>query len=200
VSRVRGIDRALLPAYEPGRCRWCATAVEPPRRTFCSDECVEQWKLRSSSGHRRRRVFERDRGVCAACSRDCPALAARLGQLLYTNPSRLDAELAGLRLTRRSCGPLDRRVPIDMRGRIGDPVVPGLVVWDPERTLWEADHVLAVVEGGGSCDLSNLQTLCVWCHRAKTAELRRRLAAGPDPPADLFDADDPPADLFDERD
>jgi hypothetical protein len=31
-----------------------------------------------------------------------------------------------------------------------------------------------VVEGGGECDLSNMRTLCVKCHRIATAELRRR--------------------------
>lgn len=41
---------------------------------------------------------------------------------------------------------------------------------------WEADHILSVVEGGGSCDLSNLQTLCRTCHVAKTADLARRRA------------------------
>jgi 5-methylcytosine-specific restriction enzyme A len=33
---------------------------------------------------------------------------------------------------------------------------------------WEADHVVPLVDGGGF-DLSNLQTLCVECHRRKTA-------------------------------
>lgn len=45
----------------------------------------------------------------------------------------------------------------------------------PRRSLWELDHVLPLVEGGGH-ELSNLQTLCVPCHRHKTrreAALRR---------------------------
>ena len=46
------------------------------------------------------------------------------------------------------------------------------------KTLWDADHILPVVEGGGECDLDNLRTLCLICHRAQTAELRlRRLKA-----------------------
>lgn len=46
------------------------------------------------------------------------------------------------------------------------------------RWLWEADHIIAVVEGGGECDLENIQTLCLRCHRMKTKQLReqRRLA------------------------
>lgn len=45
------------------------------------------------------------------------------------------------------------------------------------KSLWDADHILAVAEGGGECDLDNLRTLCLICHRAVTAELRKRLAA-----------------------
>jgi 5-methylcytosine-specific restriction protein A len=33
------------------------------------------------------------------------------------------------------------------------------------------------VEGGGECDLENIRTLCLLCHRLQTTELRRRLAA-----------------------
>ena len=45
------------------------------------------------------------------------------------------------------------------------------------RSLWDADHVLPVAEGGGQCDLDNLRTLCLLCHREVTADLRRRLRA-----------------------
>ncbi len=43
------------------------------------------------------------------------------------------------------------------------------------KSLWDADHIVPVVEGGGECDLSNLRTLCIHCHRVVTAELRARL-------------------------
>lgn len=33
---------------------------------------------------------------------------------------------------------------------------------------WEADHILAVKDGGGGCSLENFQTLCVECHKEKT--------------------------------
>lgn len=46
------------------------------------------------------------------------------------------------------------------------------------RSLWDADHIRPVAEGGGQCDLDNLRTLCLPCHREATAELRRRLRAG----------------------
>ena len=49
--------------------------------------------------------------------------------------------------------------------------------WGARRSLWDADHVTPVVEGGGECGLSNMRTLCLKCHRAATAELRRALKA-----------------------
>jgi 5-methylcytosine-specific restriction protein A len=42
--------------------------------------------------------------------------------------------------------------------------------------LWQADHIIPVVEGGGECGLENLRTLCRACHLRETAELARRRA------------------------
>lgn len=53
------------------------------------------------------------------------------------------------------------------------------------KSLWDADHIVPVAEGGGECDITNLRTLCLACHRQATGELRRRLsdkrAAAPAP-------------------
>ena len=49
--------------------------------------------------------------------------------------------------------------------------------WGGRRQLWDADHVLPVAEGGGECDLANMRTLCLKCHRQVTAALRRRLVS-----------------------
>jgi 5-methylcytosine-specific restriction protein A len=46
--------------------------------------------------------------------------------------------------------------------------------WGHRKHLWDADHIVPVVEGGGECDLSNMRTLCLECHRDVTAALRRR--------------------------
>ncbi len=43
------------------------------------------------------------------------------------------------------------------------------------KSLWDADHIRPVAEGGGECDLENIRTLCLRCHREATAELRERL-------------------------
>jgi 5-methylcytosine-specific restriction enzyme A len=43
------------------------------------------------------------------------------------------------------------------------------------KSLWDADHILPVTEGGGECDLDNIRTLCLRCHRLVTAQLRERI-------------------------
>jgi hypothetical protein len=39
-----------------------------------------------------------------------------------------------------------------------------------------------VAEGGGECDLANMRTLCLKCHRAATAALLKRRALTSPPP------------------
>lgn len=144
---ARGLD---LPRGSSGRnlCRWCCLEVPPGRRTFCSDFCVDEWRLRTDPSYLRERTFVRDRGICACCGTDTVAAWKEI---------RRRRGLARLRLLQHwGLKSLNR------------------------RTLWDADHIVPVVEGGGACDLSNIRTLCLICHRKATAELRARRA---DPPA-----------------
>jgi 5-methylcytosine-specific restriction enzyme A len=136
-------QRKALPKGENGRClcRWCSLEVPAGRLTFCSDWCVEEWKLRSDPGHLRERVFERDRGVCAVCQMDCVAQFRHIRRLRGAARARAASEWA-------------------MGSR---------------KSLWDADHVVPVSEGGGECDLSNMRTLCLKCHREHTKQLRERL-------------------------
>jgi 5-methylcytosine-specific restriction endonuclease McrA len=80
---------------------------------------VEEWRIRTDPSFVRKKVFARDRGVCAICMVDTTI-----------------------------------KYGID----------------------WQADHIVPVVEGGGECGIDNYRTLCTPCHKAVTAELRRRLA------------------------
>jgi len=45
----------------------------------------------------------------------------------------------------------------------------------PRSSLWEVDHIVPLVDGG-SFDFENLQTLCIPCHKRKTAEEARERA------------------------
>lgn len=48
-------------------CRWCHGLIAPPRRTFCSDGCVHEWKIRSSPWYVRQQIKKRDKGICQIC-------------------------------------------------------------------------------------------------------------------------------------
>jgi hypothetical protein len=40
-------------------------------------------------------------------------------------------------------------------------------------TFWDADHIVAVKDGGGECGLDNLRTLCIFCHIKRTIDQRK---------------------------
>lgn len=126
------------------RCRWCKGAVSGRRRTFCSDGCVHEWRLRSSTSYLRECVFERDSGVCAHCRVDTHALRRKVMRLPFAKRMAELKRLIAEGVTRK--------------GR---------------KTWWEADHILPVVEGGDS-NLENIRTLCLPCHRQATRELHAR--------------------------
>jgi 5-methylcytosine-specific restriction endonuclease McrA len=138
------IDRKTLPKGVSGRslCRWCSLEVPKGRFTFCSDWCVNEWKLRTNPGYLREQVFQRDRGVCAQCGLDCVAELYRLKRSRGARSLALWAQW--------SLKPRQR------------------------ASLWDSDHIVPVVEGGGECNLSNIRTLCLRCHRAVTVELNKR--------------------------
>ena len=126
-------------------CRWCELEIlAKRRRTFCSDYCVHQWRLRTDPGYLRDQVFARDHGICALCLADTTAIYNALKH------ARGASRLAGLSLY-------------------------GMKSITSRRSLWDADHIRPVAEGGGQCDLDNLRTLCLPCHREVTAQLRLRL-------------------------
>lgn len=131
-----------------GLCRWCELEVPPRRVTFCSAYCVHEWKLRSQPRYLREQVFLRDKGMCAGCGVDT---------------------MLQLRRLRRSRG--ERRVEQVAYWGLKTSAKKNRL----RRSLWDADHILPVVEGGGECDMTNIRTLCLRCHRAATAALRERI-------------------------
>ena len=55
-----------------------------------------------------------------------------------------------------------------------------LLMLSPTGHLWQADHIVPVVEGGGECGLENIRTLCTSYHKSETAKLRKRMAGKPE--------------------
>jgi 5-methylcytosine-specific restriction enzyme A len=120
-----------------GLCRWCGTEVPKGRLTFCTAQCVHEWKLRTDPGYLRGQVFARDRGVCALCGVDTESLRKNKRKLDYAARKQFERD------------------------------------WGLRRNLWDADHILPVCKGGGECDLGNMRTLCLKCHRQVTKSLAR---------------------------
>jgi 5-methylcytosine-specific restriction enzyme A len=80
-----------------GLCRWCKGRVSGRRRTFCSDACVHEWRLRSSTSYLREQVFARDRGICALCGIDTVRLRRSVLRLPF---GRRMLEMKRLQITR----------------------------------------------------------------------------------------------------
>jgi 5-methylcytosine-specific restriction endonuclease McrA len=62
-------------------CRWCKTEVKPPRRTFCSEECVHEWRIITDWTYARRQVIKRDKSICQICSIDLKKLRKEFRQM-----------------------------------------------------------------------------------------------------------------------
>ena len=108
----------------------------------------------------RRALFERERGICRACGLDCSSLARRMA-----------AERSRARRRRMA---LEAKPEFGERG--GKALLEQLVRTAWEGHAWHFDHVVAVKDGGGACTVENGQTLCVLCHKKRTAEQKRRWA------------------------
>jgi 5-methylcytosine-specific restriction protein A len=148
-------------------CRYCQSEI-PAKHVpinYCSSECLHEWKIRSDPSYARQQVLKRDKGVCAACNLDCEKIiriAKKLQRRLVgynrhrftTTQRRLDSLLA-------------KWPKLGKGGRYSGQF----------RSLWQADHIVPVIEGGGECGLDNYRTLCTPCHHKETAALARRRAA-----------------------
>lgn len=222
LPKERGfVDVAKLPRgpNDLPLCRQCGEETPTRRNTFCGPACVDAWKTKTDPGHQRRKVFERDHGVCATCGIDTEMVAEWLrgifhvvsevswrgvarGQLV---PRWIDGERREVKMTDADVhfadeevhyerwGTFDardgdgygslrvtrQRAPEEARGQI----LELLRALEPYRrgtghnyNLWDMDHIVPVIEGGGACGLENLRTLCIPCHKAETRALAARRA------------------------
>ena len=146
----------IPPADAPKTCKWCGTACKGGRRSWCSDECSDEYAVRSGSaaGY----VYHRDKGVCAECGLDTDWIVRQARTIVSKH----------YRISIRTRDSLPYRFWRQW-GPFAAPLMNGLV-------LWQADHIIPVVEGGGCCGLDNYQTLCTACHKKDTASLAARLA------------------------
>jgi 5-methylcytosine-specific restriction enzyme A len=152
VAPDRGFREAKRDETGKRLCRRCSRPVGKGRRNWCSEECIHEHKLRSDPEYLRRQVWKRDHGICALCGFNAGAIALKLLALRKDSWRSGFAELDLYRAELRSQG------------------------IDSSQALWHADHIVPVSEGGGECGLENIRTLCVPCHKTRTAEQAKQRA------------------------
>ncbi len=134
---------------QSGECTWCGKKTG---LRWCSDACRTEGYLRNGMWQRRK-VQDRDKGVCSVCGFDSLAAQARVNRIMQVARRRY---FTSSRLRKFS-----RRTRIFSTGQ-----------------PYDIDHIVPVCEGGGCCGLDNLRTLCFVCHSRVTAELSKRRASG----------------------
>lgn len=140
---------------------------------------------RANGDELRARVFGRDNGNCAACSRNTELIASgyriaeeqdsehracqRCGKTVSAKLQRCDD--CGGRLGVSFAFRTRYRSDLEKRG------YPRKFSrrYNGSESLWACDHTIPRWEGGKD-ELSNLQTLCLPCHKKKTAEEADRRA------------------------
>jgi 5-methylcytosine-specific restriction protein A len=152
-------------------CRWCWTEVPPRRISWCGEECVTASGIRSSASIVQWHVRNRDAGICARCGADALKASRIINRLRWYAPKALEHGWTSRSVKIRDAYEAFREDGYAASGLI-------LAAWgrrggrhDAPMELWEADHIVPVIRGGGCCGLENYRTLCVPCHREATAEL-----------------------------
>ncbi len=135
-------------------CRFCGTEVTPPRKTFCSEECIHEYRIRSDIKYLRQAVYLRDCGKCAICGVDTRFIQIELE----------DAASLAIKQTAKGDDWWLKPVYQDVLVKYQ------LTVNEAGKSIWAADHVTPVIDGGGECDLSNIRSLCIPCHKEVSSE------------------------------
>lgn len=160
-----------LPPCQPGRCRICGLPVPRGRRTFCSEACVEHYRIRAWPQYARQVIWERDGGRCERCGLSVRKIHSSINRKARTFRDRRAAEQFSRSLSVGFSHQIRNGTKAPSDGRsFGWCWWPGVAL----SSCWQLDHRIPVAEGGGSCGPENLRILCRWCHRIETAKLLRR--------------------------
>ncbi|XP_041637359.1 DNA annealing helicase and endonuclease ZRANB3 [Cheilinus undulatus] len=117
---------------------------------FCSHRCQDEFQLRSSQPYMRSQVFEAEKGICQHCGLQAHDLFLKVRN---APPTQRKEMLENSWLAQLSLKQLNEMIRAPVEG-----------------DFWQVDHIRPVYSGGGQCSLDNLQTLCIVCHKARTAQ------------------------------
>jgi 5-methylcytosine-specific restriction enzyme A len=143
VRRTRSVDSSrwgVPDRNERGEpiCRWCRGALRWPRRTFCGEPCVHEWRIRSSPAYVREQVWKRDQGVCQRCRVNIRALDREWRRL---EPARAGRRALGIWRRMRPRWEADHILPVaDGGGECG---------LENYRLLCRACHLTVTLEWRG---------------------------------------------------
>lgn len=121
------------------RCRWCGRPCTGRRENFCSAGCAVEVAVRCERVALRHYIRARDHGICTDCDLDTEWLREELDTLRRTDRAAWLKQVGCLGFTRK----------------------------EALRSLWQADHVIPVVQTG-PVGLDAVETRCTRCHKVKT--------------------------------
>lgn len=168
MSRTGRISEDSIPYSDAprGTCRWCGESILKPDGTVntrarwhnprgrTEGNCYYRFRREVWDFHYQTRAYHRnrDRGVCGACGLDTVDFLKQVQRQAEDDP----CEYVTMRFLLKELG-------FDVHWRRSRP------------TMWHVDHVVPLKDGGRHVP-ENTWTLCVPCHKAKTAEESRRRA------------------------
>ncbi len=173
-------------------CIWCGgllhniSLCEGVKSFYCSQECAIEGRLRRggmySSTRIRSQLFSLESGICQLCHVDANGkffiitfIINKYESLIYPPPcfclKALFLRMSALQPPERLNALMNANWTLPKSSK----ALQNLLQNPKEGDFWQADHIKAVAEGGGSCGLENLRTLCTPCHQQETEKLRHRL-------------------------
>ncbi|WP_276954395.1 hypothetical protein [Allomeiothermus silvanus] len=142
-------------------CRYihCHNEVPRGRRTWCSDGCVHEYRLRSHWRYARDHLRRREKGICQLCGTDTRKLKSTLlglwkkAALLCRDRGLLQNLHADSQYRALNAEYAQAAQELSQRGFHGFALeLPRAwwprKLWKEPADLWEADHILPVSEGG----------------------------------------------------
>mgnify|MGYP001564388270 CR=1 FL=1 len=172
MSKIRSCTtNSLFPKSKDSQgqslCGYCHKLLPPGQRRWCSESCLHEAYVRCRPSYARELVMARDLGVCAICGFDAGSLDKKVLRDKHREEfRRIDAlsepehslrrKEHWVRSREEAVALAERRQALGLFGH-----------------AWEVDHILPVESGGGLCGLENLRTLCLACHKKRSAEQRR---------------------------
>lgn len=166
-------------------CWWCRGPVKSPRKSWCSDSCVDQYKELVFA---RENVIRRDKGICQNCKVDTKEIANTIEEIAplitrrdslqnsidwaqsrpYYDQNRLLESRKRLVECNREIESYTKEYPRLFKQKKG-------FFYLVASHALEVDHVIPI-EKGGSSVVTNLETLCLPCHKDKTTEATKMRA------------------------